>query len=99
MKRSYTEYLNELSGNRIEILEELISNKFIEFKKFYKCISKQSDNIAHISYRFSSEDSLDLSITLDKGIDVNKFIDKISSKDYDIDIVVDGRVLYCTIKR
>lgn len=102
MKQSYTDYLNELSGNRMDILEELITKKYKKFRKFYKIVSKYSSDIAHISYRFSEEDSLDIDITVNSNVDIDKFlhhIDEETEGKYSLEICVDTRVLYMSITR
>jgi hypothetical protein len=100
VKKTYTEYLNELSGNRMDVLERLISTQYKKFKKFYKIVSGYSSDIAHISYRFSTIDSLDVEITVNPDIDADLFAGTISSdadEKYDVDIYVDTKVVYISI--
>lgn len=102
MKQSYTDYLNELSGNRMDILEELISTKYKKFRKFYKIMSKCSKDIAHIAYRFSDDDSLDIDITINPDVDIDKFVKKMNkeaSEKYLIDISSETKVIYMSITR
>jgi hypothetical protein len=78
MKQSYTSYLNVLSGTRLNVLENLVTNKYTKFRKFYKIVSKFSGDIAHMCYKFSEDsDSLDIDITVDPSIDPEDFIDEI----------------------
>ena len=103
MKKSYTDYLNELSGNRMDILEELISEKFLEFKGFYRIVSEHSSDIAHVSYRFHEDDtdSLDVDITVNPSVDVSEFIEIIKTDlndNYRINMDHDGKVIYCSIE-
>ena len=101
MERTYTQYLNELSGNRMDILEEIVGRKFKKFKKMYKILSKRSSDIAHISYRFSeSADSLDVDITVCPSIDVQEFMDRIHEENdgrYVIEAGSDSRVIYMSV--
>ena len=101
MERTYTQYLNELSGNRMDILEEIVGQKFKKFKKMYKILSKRSSDIAHISYRFSeSADSLDVDITVSQDVDVNEFIGSIHEENngrYMIEAGSDSRVIYMSV--
>lgn len=102
MEKSYTNYLNELSGNRMEILEEIITKKYKKFKKLYKILSNLSSDIAHISYRFSDdENSLSVDITVNQSIDVYDFVKQIYDENHDrYDIVTDhdGKVIYLSIQ-
>lgn len=101
MERTYTQYLNELSGNRMDILEEIVRQKFRKFKKLYKILSKRSSDIAHISYRFSeTDDSLDVDITVNPSVDVDEFIVSIHSENddrYMISVESDSRVIYMSV--
>lgn len=102
MKKTYTDYLNELSGNRMDILEDLISRNYKKFKKFYKIVSKHSHDIAHVSYRFSEEDSdsLDIDITVNPSVDVDKFIKRITEaadEKYIVRVEADTRVIFFSI--
>lgn len=101
MEKTYTQYLNELSGNRMDVLEEIISKKFKKFKKMYKILSRRSSDIAHISYRFSeSEDSLDVDITVNPDIDVDDFISSISTEtedNYILQAESESRMAYLSI--
>lgn len=101
MKRTYTDYLNGLSGNRMDILEELISSKkYKKFKKFYKIVSKRSSDIAYISYLFSESDSLEVEITVKPDVIIDDFIDEISNGAddmYDVDISYQTKVIYMSI--
>lgn len=103
MKKSYTDYLNELSGNRMDVLEELISEKFFEFKRFYQMISEHSSDIAHVSYRFQEErtdNSLNVDITINPDVDADEFINIVQEcllDDYNIYMDHDGQVIYCSI--
>ena len=102
MKQSYTDYLNELSGNRMDILEELISTKYKKFRKFYKIMSRYSKDIAHIAYRFSDNDSLDIDITINPDVNLDKFVKKINNEageTYQIDISSETKVIYMSIIR
>lgn len=101
MKRTYTDYLNELSGNRMDVLEELITKKYRKFRKFYKIVSKHSSDIAHVSYRFSQDSSLDIDITVNPGIDIDEFINDISveaDEKYLVNVGIDTRVIYFSIE-
>nr|DAJ77551.1 MAG TPA: hypothetical protein [Caudoviricetes sp.] len=86
MRQRCTDYLNELSGDRFDILEDLIINKYRHFRKFYKFISCYTDDISHILYQFNSKESLDIVIEIKPDVDNNKFIDTIidSNSDYNI---------------
>lgn len=102
MKKTYTDYLNELSGNRMDILEKLISHDYKKFKKFYKIVSKLSHDIAHVSYRFSEDDSdsLDIDITVNPSVDVNKFIEEVeeaADDKYYITADAASKVIYFSI--
>lgn len=102
MKKTYTDYLNELSGNRMDILEKLISHDYKKFKKFYKIVSKLSHDIAHVSYRFSEDDSdsLDIDITVNPSVDVKRFIEEVeeaADDKYFIKADAASKVIYFSI--
>lgn len=100
MKQSYIDYFNELTGNRMDVLEKLITTKYKKFKKFYKIVSKHSDDIAHISYRFSEDNSLDVDITVNPNCDINRFADSIqfdAETKYNIETYIDTRVVYVSL--
>lgn len=101
MKQSYTSYLNVLSGTRLDVLENLVTNKYTKFRKFYKIVSKFSGDIAHMCYKFSEDsDSLDIDITVDPSIDPEDFIDEIKEScddKYDISCLIDTKVVCMSI--
>lgn len=100
MKKSYVCYLNELSGNRMDVLEEIITTKFHQFRKFYKSVANYSSDIAHISYRFSHDDSLDIDITVDPEVNPKEFAAKIcddTDKKYFIGVKTDKHAVMMSI--
>lgn len=101
MKKTYTDYLNGLSGNRMDIFEELISSKkYKKFRKFYKIVSKRSSDIAYISYLFSESDSLEVEITVNPDVKASEFIEDISKEiddRYDVDISYQTKVVFISI--
>lgn len=89
MKQRCTDYLNKLSGDRFDILEELIINKYRHFRKFYKFIRYYSESISNLLYQFNNKESLDIVIEVDNDIDTKDFIDKIMKENKDYDITVE----------
>ena len=102
MKQSYTDYLDELCGNRMDILETLVTSKYRKFKKFYNIMKKHSPEIAHMAYRLEpDEDSLSVEITVVPKVDPYVFMTEVeasSSDKYDISSDVDRKVIYFTIE-
>lgn len=100
MKKTYTDYLNGLSGNRMDILEELIGRKYKKFRKFYKLVSKRSSDISFVSYLFSESDSLEIEITVNPNVDSSEFVKDISKNiddKYDIEISYQTKVIFISI--
>lgn len=102
MKQSYTDYLDELCGNRMDVLETLITSQYRKFKKFYKIMKKHSSEIAHMAYRIEPDsDSLSVDITVMQNIDPYVFMTEIessSSDNYVISSDVDSKVIYFSIQ-
>lgn len=55
-------YINELSGNDFEVLEELFIDKYNKFIHLYWLLKEYSENIANLQYNNSSKDELNISM-------------------------------------
>lgn len=87
MKKSMPEYLSALSDNNFEVLEEIIDEKFNEFRQLYWLISDYSDYITSLSYKERKNDSLKVDLTLTK-LKIDKVMQQLSEAVQD-----DARVL------
>lgn len=102
MKKKMSAYISMLSGNRFDILETIISTKYRKFLDFYWAVSAVSDDIAHVSYRISPESSLDIDITLEKGVKPSKFISHIKEQigdSYDYSISYEKHCVFFSIMK
>ena len=64
MKRDMVEYVNCLSGTDEEIFETLITSKFKKFRHFYRLLAESSMQIDNLFYNFTSESTLEVSLSL-----------------------------------
>ena len=93
-------YISMLSGNRLDILETIISKKYRKFLDFYWAVDALSDDIAHVSYRISPESSVDIDIILEKGVKTSKFISQIKERigdSYEYSISYEKRNVFFSI--
>lgn len=60
MKKSMPDYINELSGDDFDILEEIFINKYQKFIQLYWMISQFNDNISHLKYNESDTKELNI---------------------------------------
>lgn len=79
MKESLTDYATELSGDSIEILEDIIENKFLKFKKFFDFVRPYTDDIKKLEYTFCEKDLLSVEVTFKKKVKVGDKKDLIAS--------------------
>lgn len=64
MKASLSEYMKEISGNELSILEEIISKKYRKFMNFFSLVKDYSDEIVSIKYNFTENTVLDLELSM-----------------------------------
>ena len=64
MKASLSEYMKELSGNELSILEEVISKKYRKFINFFNLVSEYSEDIVSLKYNFTTESILDVELMM-----------------------------------
>lgn len=68
MKASLTEYIKQLSGNELSILEEIISKKYRKFINFFSLVQDISDDIISLKYNFTDDSTLDIELGLKKSV-------------------------------
>lgn len=64
MKASLSEYMKELSGNELSILEEVISKKYRKFMNFFNLIREYSEDISSLKYNFTEKNILDIDLLM-----------------------------------
>ena len=64
----------------IDLLYDLVCKKYKKFKAFYRLVEELSESIVSLKYEFSSDTSLYVSMTIDKGLKHKEFISELESK-------------------
>lgn len=100
MQKSLTDCAAFLSGSNIDILEEIISNKYRKFIKFFKLIEDYADDITALEYEFTDEASLSAKINFKKSIKFEEKKELISNwkkAGYDVDYEITKKKIKITI--
>lgn len=71
MKKRMNEYINDLCGTDMGILQDIVTTKYKQFKTFYRVVEGVSDDIDHVSYGITNDDILSVKLYLVDGVDVN----------------------------
>ena len=79
MKKSMTQYINDMTSGDLETLEKIISFQYKKFVRFYKLIREYSGLISKLKYEFNSTSSLDVLLYMDTKRDLQKLCDEIES--------------------
>lgn len=103
MERKMTTFASNMVGDNIELLYDVVCKKFKKFKLFYRLVEELSEDIKSLKYEFSSDTSLNVSMTMDKGVnhdEIIKYLDeKIESSDlYTYNIVSEGNKIKISIE-
>ena len=102
MKKSLTDYATALSGSDFDILETIINDKYLKFKKFFKLLKPHTDDIKEMKYVVDDEkDVLHTEITFKKKVsldDKKELISEWKKSGYGVDYKIDGKVLDLKIK-
>lgn len=101
MKESLTDYATALSGTDISVLEDIIENKYLKFKKFFDLIRAHTDDIKSLQYEFDEKDVLKTEVTFKKKVtlsDKKDLIEKWKSDGYDVDYKISDKKIKVTIK-
>lgn len=77
MKRRMNEYINELCGTDMEILQDIVTTKYKQFRTFYRAVENVSDDIDRMSYGITNDDVLSVKLYLADGADVNEIANTI----------------------
>lgn len=101
MNESLTDFVTELAGSDITVLEEIIDKKYLKFKKFFELMRGYKDDIKSLKYEFSDSEKLDISIALKKKItldDKKDLIEKWKEAGYQIKSEIKDQKMKLTIK-
>lgn len=71
MKATLTEFISVLSKKDRKILEDLLSNKYRKFIKFFYLVKDYTESIDKIKYNFSDKTVLNVDITFKKKVDID----------------------------
>ena len=72
MKKDMTDYINGMTENNLDTLEQIISLQYKKFMKFYKIVEPYSSSIEKVKYQFESPLSLDVFLILDSKKDAKE---------------------------
>ena len=100
MTESLTDYISQLSQSNLDILDDVISNKYRKFITFFQLIRSYHKYIKKLDYEFSNADTLSITITFSKTItldDKKDFINKLKKSGYLIISKQQGKKLKLTI--
>lgn len=102
MKKSLTDYATALSGSDFDVLEEIINDKFLKFRKFFKLLKPYTDDVKEIKYVVDDDkDVLRAEITFKKKVsldDKKELISEWKEAGYGVDYKIDGKVVDLKIK-
>ena len=103
MKKTMTDYVNALSDQDFEILEDIFENKFLKFRMVYDIISGYSEYISNLKYKKTKKEILKIEVTINtKNIDdiMSEIISYISENDIDnVLICNEGNVVKIEISK
>lgn len=77
MKKQMNVYINDLCGTDMDILKDIVTTKYKQFKAFYRAVEDVSDDIDHVSYGITNDDVLSVKLYLADGVEVNSIADAI----------------------
>jgi len=97
MKASLNTYISNLSDNKLDILKEIILNKYKKFIKFYWLIKPYSDDIINMKYNFSDQNTLDTEVTFNKNIDTTIIESDLNESDYIVHCEIEKNKMKLTI--
>ena len=72
-------YVQALTDNNVEFLDEIFTSKYRKFIKFYYLISEYSDKITSIKYNQCTDDVLKISLSV-TGNHLDKIMNSLSKK-------------------
>lgn len=100
MKKEITHYLEELSGNDIETLGNIISNQYKKFLSFYRAVSEYSSDMESIEYIFECNEELNVNIIFKTAKKSEKCLQDILSylDDNDCEGMAETEGTRCNIK-
>ena len=102
MNKSLTDYATALSGSDFRILETLINDKYLKFKKFFELLKPFTDDIKSLEYVMNDEkEVLHTKITFKKKVDLDTKKELISDwkkAGYGVDYKIDGKTVELKIK-
>lgn len=101
MKESLTDYASELSGSDISVLEDIIENKYLKFRKFFDLLRPHTNEIKKFDYEFSEKDVLSIVVTFKKKVsldDKKDMIDSWKTAGYSVKYTIKDKVAKVTIK-
>lgn len=64
MKKRMNEYINDLCGTDMDVLQDIVTTKYKQFKAFYRAVESVSDDIDHVSYGITNDDILSVKLYL-----------------------------------
>jgi hypothetical protein len=99
MKKNIPAYLNTLSDDSFEILEEIFSHKYSKFLYLYWLIRDYSDSISSFQYKESDNNVLKIDIVIEKKkpTTVMKEISSNASDDKNLLLYNDGKTIHIEI--
>lgn len=74
MKRCMTTYAREMVGSNdeMDLLYAILCEKYKNFIHFFRLVEDYSENIHSLDYDDSKKNSLKISITMEKGMDLKE---------------------------
>lgn len=102
MERRMTAFASSMVGDDIDLLYDLVCKKYTKFKLFYRLVEELSEYILSLKYEFSSDTSLYVSMTMDKGVKHKEIISELERKIdstslYTYNIVSEGKKVKISI--
>lgn len=79
MKKNIPTFINELSDNKFEVLEDIFENKFFKFRKLYWALCDYSEYITSLKYNETSSDTLSVKVKCIEDGNTKDVINEITS--------------------
>lgn len=80
MKKQMNVYINDLCGTDMDILQDIVTTKYKQFKAFYRAVEDVSEYIDHVSYGITNDDVLSVKLYLADGVETEEIAETIKEK-------------------
>ena len=101
MNESLTDYAAALSGSDMDTLDDISTNKYRKFIKFFSLVRDHTKDIKKLEYEFTAADTLSITITFTKKVslaDKQDMIADMEKSGYKVEATYVGKKVKLKIK-